>query len=173
MTRQDEASAVTASPVTASRRVRRLSPFLVVAVVALTAGLGTGAAYAYWSAGASGSGTASTGTPSPVSVVAASGTVSSTLVPGGTADLLVALNNPNTFPVTLTSVAQNGLVTGAPAGCATSGVSVPARSGLSITVASGANVVVHVPGGAAMSTVSDSACQGGTFSIPISVTVQR
>ena len=173
MTRPDQASAVTALPVAESRRIRRLSPFLVVAVVALTAGLGTGGAYAYWSASAGGSGTASTGTPSPISVVAASGTVSSTLVPGGTADLLVALNNPNSFPVTLTAVASNGVVTGAPAGCVTSGVTVPTSTGLSITVASGANVVVHVPAGAAMSVGSDSACQGGAFSIPISVTVQR
>ena len=88
-----------------SRWVRLLS-LLAGAVLALTAGLGSGAAFAYWTTTGTGFGAATTATPEPVMVMAASGMVEGTLYPGGTADLRVAVWNPNTFPVTITGIEQ-------------------------------------------------------------------
>jgi hypothetical protein len=102
--------------------------------------------------------------------------------------LRVQLNNPNSFSVTVTGIAQNGPVTVVGGtGCTSdsgtwpsitlgnSGVSVPTMTGLSIAVASGpiTNVVIHVPTGAFMNTSSASGCQGATFQIPVTLTVQR
>jgi hypothetical protein len=147
---------------------------LGVAGAAVLVGVGTGTGYALWSSAGAGSGSASTeGGPLPVTVVTAGGAVSSALVPGGTADLLVALDNPNAFPVTITGIQQTGTVTSSAPGCLTTGVTVPTSSALSVSVPTGSDVVVSVPGAAAMSSDSDSACQGATFRIPLSVTVRR
>jgi hypothetical protein len=121
-------------------------------------------------------------------VAATSGSALSTLIPGGTADLRVQLNNPNSFSVTIVGISQNGPVTVVGgSGCTSdsgtwpsltlgnSGVSVPTQTGLSVTVTAGpiTNVVVHVASGASMNTSSASGCQGATFQIPVTLTVQR
>ena len=151
------------------------APLLLGAVIALVVGLGAGAAYAFFTSSGSGSGAASVGTAQSVTVIAASGTVSSKLIPGISADLLVELDNPNSYSVTITGIAQNGSVTpvGGSGTCTTTGVSVPTQTGLSITVASGTNILVHIPNGASMSTASDSGCQGAAFQIPVTITVQK
>jgi len=142
--------------------------------VALVVGLGSGAAYAYWTSHGSGSGVASAGSTQSVTVVAASGTPSSLLIPGASADLLVELNNTNTYAVTITGISQNGSVSAVGgSGCTTTGVSVPTQTGLNISVASGTGVVVHVPNGASMSTASASGCQGASFQIPVTLTVHK
>ncbi|MFN2606531.1 MAG: hypothetical protein ABR511_01350 [Acidimicrobiales bacterium] len=158
---------------------RRLFATLTAAV-ALVVGLGAGGAYAYWSSEGSGRGTAGVGTPAGVTVVAATGTPSSKLIPGTSADLVVQLDNPNSYSVTITGVSQNGSVTpvggtgpGTACSSANSGVSVPTQTGLGLTVASGTGVVVHVPNGALMGSASASGCQGASFQIPVTVTVQR
>jgi hypothetical protein len=153
-------------------------PLLVGAIVALAVGIGSGSAYAFFTASGSGSGAASVGTAQAVTVVVASGTPSSTLAPGGSADLVVELDNPNSYSVTITGISENGTTVtpvGGSGGCTTAnnGVSVPTQTGLSIAVAAGNNVVVHIPNGAAMSTSSATGCQGASFQIPVNVTVQR
>ena len=147
----------------------------LAAVVALTGAL-AGGVLAYWRTSGSGSGAASVGTAQAVTVVAASGTPTSSLNPGGTADLVVTLNNPNSYAVTITGIAQNGAVSPVPGGGCTganAGVSVPTQSGLAISVASGSAQTVHIPGGAAMTAASDRSCQGVSFDLPITLTVQR
>jgi hypothetical protein len=150
--------------------------FLVLASVMVLSGAVAGGAYAYWTAHGSGSGTASVGTPLNVTVGAASGTTSSLLVPGGSADLLVKLDNPNAYSVTIVGISQSGTVsvTGG-TGCtaANAGVTVPTQAALNVSVATGTGVVVHIPNGASMSTSSASGCQGASFQIPVTVTVQR
>jgi hypothetical protein len=144
-------------------------------IFALVLGIGSGAAYAYWTSHGTGSGTASTGIARSVTVQAASGTLSSELVPGGTSDLLVQLNNPNTYSVTIVGIAQNGAPTpvgGAGCTSANSGVSVPTQAGLNITVGTGTQLV-HIPNGASMDLSSASGCQGASFHLPVTVTVQR
>lgn len=154
------------------------------AMVALLLGLGTGTAFAFFTSHGTGTGSGKTGSPTSVHVIQATGTVSSELIPGGYADLIVALNNPNSSSLTLTSIAQSGPVTVVGnASCTSdsgsepdltpgnSGVSAPTLSGLSVPVSSGSDVVLHIAGGAYMSTSSASACQGASFQIPVTVTV--
>jgi hypothetical protein len=149
---------------------------LVGAVAALMLGLTGGAAYAYFTSSGSGSGAASTGAAQPVTVVAASGSVTNKLYPGASGDLHVQLNNPNSYQVTIVSLAPGSGPTTADAGhsgCTTTGVSGATLSGLNISVASGNNVQVTIPNGATMDATSLSACQGATFSVPISIAVHK
>lgn len=151
--------------------------FVIALTVAafLTCAL-AGGALAYWRTTGSGTGAASVGTAQSVTIVAATGTPQSSLVPGGTADLTLTLNNPNSYSVTITGVAQNGTVSPVSGGGCTganAGVSVPAQTGLSISVPSGNGEAVHIPNGASMTTGSNSACQGVSFQIPVTLTVQR
>jgi hypothetical protein len=153
----------------------RRSRLLVALAVVVLLGLG-GAAFAYFQATGHGSGAATDGSLQAVTVQAvASGSPSSTLVPGGTADLIVQVQNPNTVTVRITSIAQNGSATPVGGiGCTSSndGVSVPSETGLSISLAPGTQVV-HFAGAASMSLSSASGCQGASFDIPVTLTVQQ
>ena len=105
----------------------------------------------------------------------ASGSPNSTLLPGSTADLLVQVQNPSTFTLTIVGIAQNGTATPeGGSGCTSSndGVSVPTKTGLSMSLAPGTQVV-HFSGAAAMSLSSASGCQGATFDVPVTLTVQE
>jgi len=155
---------------------------LLVVAAAVFGAIGiAGAGWAYWTASGTGSAVATIGAPAGVTVQAvASGAPSTSLIPGGTADLLVQLNNPNSYPVTIVGVQQNGSVTpvnasGPGTSCSSSntGVSVASQTtGLNVAVVAGVSVV-HIPNGASMSTSSASGCQGASFQIPVTVTVQR
>jgi hypothetical protein len=147
------------------------------AAMALTGAL-AGGAYAYWTAHGTGSGTASVGAPLSVTVQAASGTPSSALLPSGTADLLVQVTNPNAYPVTIVGVSQNLSETVSVSGgtgctAANAGVAVPTQVGLTVSIAPGPSVVVHIPSGASMTAGSAGGCQGASFQIPVTLTVQR
>lgn len=147
------------------------------AAVALLLAMGGGAAYAYFSSHGSGSGVATAGTgPQSVTIVAATGTPTSSLQPGGSADLTLTLNNPNSFAVKITGISQNGTLTVAgDSGCtaSNSGVTVPTQTGLSVTIPAGSGQVAHIANGAAMSSSSNSGCQGAQFQVPVTVTVQE
>lgn len=150
---------------------------LVSAMVAIVAaGLATGGAYAYFTSSGSGSGKASVGILLPVTMTAFVGgdTPSSTLLPGGpAADVILRVNNPNTYAVTLVSVTGNGAITAdsGHSGCTTTGVSFSNQPSLSITIGASGTTLVHLSGAASMSTASLNACQGATFSVPVSITV--
>jgi hypothetical protein len=147
---------------------------LTLGVVAATGCTVTG--IAYFRATGSAAGTASVGTLQPVTVAATAGgdAPSSVLLPGGSADVIVRLQNPNAFAVTLVSVAGNGTVSadGGHAACTSTGVTFRDQIGLSISVPPGSSLI-HLPGAAAMSTASSNGCQGAVFSIPVAVTVRR
>jgi hypothetical protein len=149
---------------------------VLTAAIALMIGVGVGSAFAFWSSHGTGSGTASTGTPAGVTVLAATGTPSTKLIPNTSADLTVTLDNPNSYAVTITGVAQNGTVTpvgGTGCTAANAGVSVATQSLLTVSVASGSGVVVHLANAVAMSSGSASGCQGASFQIPVTLTVQK
>ena len=111
-----------------------------------------------------------TGTATTVTVQAvASGSPSSTLLPGGSADLIVQVQNPGSLTVTITGISQNGPATPVGgSGCTSSndGVTVPTQTGLSISVAPGTQVL-HFAGAASMASSSASGCQGASFDIPV------
>ena len=150
-------------------------PLVFGSVVALVVGLGAGTAFAFFTGVGSGSGTASVGTAQSVTVLAASGTVTNQLYPGVSGDLLVELDNPNSYSVDIISITGNGTVTGSGGvgTCTTTGVSVPTQTGLSIVVAPGSDVTVVIPNGVSMDATSDSGCQGATFKVPVTITVHK
>ena len=76
-----------------SIRRRLVSVLTVVGVLA--AG---GTAYAYFTSSGSGSGHATTGTMSTVTLSATAGSPSTPLYPGGSGDVSLEVNNPNTYP---------------------------------------------------------------------------
>ncbi|MEW1819783.1 hypothetical protein AB0323_03180 [Arthrobacter sp. NPDC080031] len=147
---------------------------------ALTLALGAGTAYAYWATNGSGSGSAAAGDMQTVTVDALvpGDTPSSTLMPGGTADVVLRVTNPNPYPVQVYSVMGNGPVTADTAhpACTTTGVTFAGSPGpLSPTVSIAANstALVTLPGAAGMDATSQSACQGSTFHLPVSLAVRK
>jgi hypothetical protein len=149
----------------------------VVGAILLVLGIGSGVAYAYWSASGQGSGATSAGTLQPVTVTALVGgdTPSSSLLPGTSADVVLRIDNPNAFTVTLVSVAPNGAVTadGSHPGCTTTGVTFTNQTGLASTIAASGTTLVHLSNAASMSSSSSSGCQGATFSVPVAITVHK
>ena len=142
---------------------------------AVLLGLGSGAAFAYWRTTGAGSGSATTGTVQSVTVLAASGTPASLLVPGGSAELLLTISNPNAYAVTLAGITQNGSLTvSGGSGCtaANSGVAVAAQTGLTVSIPAATNTVV-VLAGIQMTAASDSGCQSADFRVPVTLTVHK
>lgn len=143
--------------------------------ILLVLGVGSGAALAYWRTTGAGSGSATTGTVQSVTVLAASGTPASLLVPGGSGELLVTISNPNNYAVTLTGLAQNGAITvSGGSGCtaANSGVAVSTQTGLVVSIPAGTNAV-RVSAGIQMTAASATGCQSADFQVPITLTVHR
>jgi hypothetical protein len=151
-------------------RTRRWSKRLGVLFTVTITALGVGVAFAAWTVGGGGSGTATATSAQPLTTSVA--TTTAQLYPGiAGANLYLTVNNPNPFPVTITSVNANGAAVpdaGHAAGCVTTGVSyatqatsqtVPASSSLSFTVS-----------GVSMTNASDTGCQGATFTIPVTFT---
>jgi hypothetical protein len=159
------------SPQILSRRRRLVSALAVVGVLAVG-----GVAWAYFTSSGSGSAHASTGSMSTVTLNAAAGTPSTPLYPGGTGDVSLEVNNPNAYAVTLVSVAGHGTITpdAGHSGCTTTGVTFTNQTGLSTTIpASASNYQIHLPGTVSMGSSSSSGCQGATFSIPVTITVEK
>ncbi len=150
-------------------------PLFVAVMCAIAMAVLSGGAQAYFRSSGSGTGTATAGTLQPVVLAAlTSETPTSTLVPGGSADLLLKVNNPNSSNVTLVGITPKagGSVTPSLPGCTTSGVSLAAIGTLAITLTPGFNTV-HVSNGATMSTASVTGCQGATFAIDVTITVHK
>lgn len=95
------------------------------------------------------------------------------LYPGTRTDLTVTVENPNPFPIVVTAVhAGSGPVTvdaaHRAAGCADSGVApTRGRSAVSLPVRARSSATFLLLDAIRMSDASDSACQGATFTIPL------
>jgi hypothetical protein len=170
--RRPHLGAVVGAPATRPAHRARARTVLLLVVPFLL--LGTGTAVAYWAAAGSGSGTAAAGTAQPLSTVATSASVTSLLYPGGpAADVTLAVQNPNPYPVTITGVAADGPVTatGGIGTCTTHGVTLVApTAGLPFTVSPSATATVTLASAAQMSTAAENGCQGATFTLPVSLT---
>ena len=161
-------------------RGTRLAGTASAGAVALCLLAGGGTAYASWATTGAGSGAAAAATLQAVTVDAfiAGDSNRTSLVPGGTADVILRTSNPNAFAVQLYSVAASGPVTAdaAHAGCTTTGVSFTAPAAPlapAVTIPAHSSLLVSLPGAASMSTQSPSACQGATFKIPVTVEARR
>lgn len=157
--------------------MRRLRSLVIGALVAATLGLGSGWAYAFVNSSGSGAGVATVAKDPPITMVAATATPDSLLVPGQSADLTMTLDNPNDFAVQIISIAPDPTrpvtATGGEGECTNTGVAVDAQTGLDVVVASGDGVVVHLPHAVSMGTNSESGCQGATFNVPVLITVRQ
>lgn len=143
----------------------------------VTAGAGT--AYAYWSVAGAGSGSAAAATMQAVTVDAlvAGDNPTTALIPGGSADVVLRLTNPNAYAVQVYSVIANGpaAADAAHPGCTTTGVSFTGAAPLSPAtyVAANSSTLITLPGAASMDTTSLAACQGATFSLPVTAEVRK
>jgi hypothetical protein len=145
---------------------------LLIVIVTLS-----GIAAAYFAATGSGSGAGSTG-----DLVAASTTtpasVTGALSPGGTANVVLRIDNPNSFDITLAAVAADGAASaiGGIGTCTTTGVTFVAPTAAflaTIAALAPGQTTVTLPGAASMTTSSESGCQNATFTIPLQLTVTR
>ena len=150
------------------------------ATVALCVLGGVGSAYAYWSATGLGSGSSVNGTMQAVTVGALvpGDTLQTSLVPGGTADVLVRATNPNPHAVTIYGFTANGAATAdaSHAACTTTGVTFtppPAPLATPIVIGANSSILVTLQGAASMGASSVSACQGAQFAIPVTLEVRK
>lgn len=146
----------------------------------LSLAIGAGTAYAYWASEGSGGGSASAGDMQTVTVDAfvPGDAPASALVPGGTADVVLRVTNPNPYPVQVYSVTNNGAATvnDAHPACITTGVTFvdpPSPLSPAISVAANSSTLVTLPGAASMDATSQSACQGATFHLPVTLAVRK
>jgi len=140
----------------------------------------TSMVFAAWTSNGTGSATTKAGSSSALSTVDASASTSATLYPGVDGDVKLTISNPNPFAVRVTNVSLNGTNSditpdGSHSGCDPTGVSFTNQTGLSIDVpgkSGGTNgsATATLTGAASMSNASVNACQGATFTIPVSLT---
>jgi hypothetical protein len=153
-----------------------------VAVLAgvLSLAIGAGTAYAYWATDGSGSSSAAAGDMQTVTVDALvpGDTPASALIPGGTADVVLRVTNPNPYSVQVYSVSNNGTATADDAhpSCTTTGVTfagTPGPISPAVSIAANSSTLVTLSGAASMDATSQSACQGATFHLPVTVAVRK
>jgi hypothetical protein len=154
---------------------------MAMAIVAFAISAGAGAAFAYFSATGSGSGSANVGSMKSVTIAATVGTPTSLLLPGGSADVVFSVTNPNAFPVSLATVTlkSGGTITpdSGHAGCTTTdskpvvALSVPAAD-LPVTMPANSTTPVDLAGAATMDIAATSNCQGASFTVPVVISVQ-
>jgi hypothetical protein len=150
--------------------LRRRSLRLLVAVIASLAI--TAVAFAAWTASGTGSSTAKATSAVALTTSDASASTTATLYPGATGSLRITINNPNPYPVRITTIAAgSGSVsaTGGIGTCSTTGVSLVPQSGLALDVAANGSSTFTVSGAVTMDNTSDNGCQGATFTVPVSL----
>ncbi|MEV8146813.1 hypothetical protein AB0O52_01540 [Arthrobacter sp. NPDC080073] len=152
----------------------------VATATVLSLVLGVGSAYAYWSTIGIGSGSAANGTMQTVTVDAlvAGDSPATTLVPGGTAEVIVRASNPNAFAVQVYSFIANGAATADSSHplCTTTGVTFNAPAAPltpTVTIPANSSVLITLPAAASMSTASQSSCQGAVFHLPVTMAVRK
>ena len=148
-------------------RKRKFIALSGVLALAVTAGV----AYAAWTASGSGSGYAKAGSAQALATLDASAATSASLYPGATGDVKLKIDNPNPYPIRITSVSGNGAITSDKGGAcdASTGVSFANQTGLTLDVAASSNATFTLSGAVSMSNASDNSCQGAVFTIPVTL----
>jgi hypothetical protein len=147
---------------------------LTVGVIAVTGALATAA----WLANGTGSGSAKATSSKTLVLSDASASVSADLYPGASGDLVLKIENPNGFPVQLTSITQDGDITssaGTSCKAASTGLTYTAPASLAdkaFNIAAGQTKTITLDDALAMSNASDDSCQGATFTVPVKVAAQ-
>ena len=163
--------------------MKKFSKKLMITGATLLVFLVASVAFAAWVVTGSGNGYAKATSSQALHTDDVGATTVAQLYPGGSGDVKVTVRNPNPFPVEVTQVSANGAVVGN-ANCTDVGGDPLKATGVSFTtqnLATG-NVVPAKSGGtdgtlgltlsnaAAMSNASVNACQGATFTIPVTFT---
>ena len=149
--------------------MRNKKKLLGIGVITTTL-LAAGVAFAAWNAGGTGSGYAQATTAQVLTTSDVAATTTAQLFPGGTADVKIKINNPNPYPVRVTSITGNGAITSDKgAACdASTGVTFTDKTG-TFDVAANSNTSFTLVGAVAMSNSSDNSCQGAVFTVPVSL----
>jgi hypothetical protein len=149
---------------------------MIIAIVVVTVG-GAGIAYAYWSAGGAGTGFGAAGTTVPLTL--SSGTPTGTLLPGGQTSVILAMTNPNSATVRISSLALDTTqgtsgfsVDSSHSGCTLSTLSFSTQTngGAGWTVPGKVGTVngtlaVTLTNSLSMTLAAANACQGATFTV--------
>jgi hypothetical protein len=153
-----------------TKGIKRLAVGALFAVIAVTGSV----AVAAWLSGGTGNGFAKATTAQSLTTVDASASTPATLYPGATGNVTLDINNPNPYPVRVTSVTGNGAITSsAGAACnASTGVSFADQTGLTLDVPASSDMTFTLNGAVSMSNASDNSCQGAVFTIPVSLSGQ-
>ncbi len=138
-------------------------------LIAMTA---VGFVYAAWTTNGSGSGYAKAGSSQALTTVDVSGTTTASLYPGVSGDVKIQISNPNPYAVRVTAISGNGTITpdAGHSGCTSTGVTFNDQTGLTLDVSAGSSATTTLTGAASMSNASLNACQGATFTIPVTLT---
>src|SRR5215217_5123727 len=97
---------------------------LVVAGGVVAGLMASGVAWAAWTANGTGNGYAKATSAQVLTTSDASASTAAQLYPGASGDVKVTINNPNPYPVTVTSISGNGAITAdaSHSACTTTGV---------------------------------------------------
>jgi hypothetical protein len=151
---------------------RKVAVGVIAAVMSIV-----GLVYAAWTTNGTGSAYAKAGSSQAIGTVDVSASTTATLYPGVSGDVLIKLDNPNPYPVTVTAISGNGSITAdaGHSGCTTTGVTFSNQTGLSLVIpaksgSTNGSLQTTLSGAASMSNASLNACQGATFTIPVSLT---
>jgi hypothetical protein len=146
---------------------------LAVALSMTAMVLAGGATFGSWAVSAdAGNGYAKAVTAQNLTLADVSASTVADLYPGGSGAVKIRVTNPNAFAVTITGVAGAGAISSDKgAGCdASTGVTYTNQTGLSLALAGGATTTFTLAGAASMSNSSVTSCQGGIFTIPVTLT---
>jgi len=155
---------------------RRLLLVVMLVSAVVLAGAGSGA-WAFWKSSGSGSGTGTTGTTGAITLSA--GTPSAALFPGGSANVMLTVANPNRSPVRIGSLALDTTqgtggfaVDAGHSGCSVAVLSFTTQTngGAGWTVpgkvgAVNGSLSITLTAAVAMSAAAANACQGATFTV--------
>jgi hypothetical protein len=149
--------------------VRNKKKLIGVGIITTTL-LAAGVAFAAWNASGTGSGYAKATTAQVLTTSDVAATTTAQLYPGGTADVKIKINNPNPYPVRITSITGTTAITSdkGTACDASTGVTFTNQSG-AFDVAANSNASFTLSGAVAMSNLSDNSCQGAVFTVPVSL----
>jgi hypothetical protein len=144
----------------------------MVATALLLVALAGTVAFAAWTTNGTGNAYSRAGSAQALTTVDVSATTPATLYPGVTGDVRLRIDNPNPYPVRVTTVSGNGTITSdAGATCdASTGVTFTNQTGLTLDVAAASQATFTLTGAAAMSNSSHTSCQGAVFTIPVALT---
>ncbi|MGZ8615105.1 MAG: hypothetical protein ACXWX4_10560 [Actinomycetota bacterium] len=148
----------------------KVSKKLTIGALFAGAMLAGSIAFAAWTATGSGSGYAKATSAQPLTTVDVSGSTVADLYPGATGDVLLRIDNPNPYPVTVTNVTGSGAIDSSVGACdGATGVTFTDQSSLTLDVAANSAATFTLADSVAMSNASHTSCQGAIFTVPVTL----